>query len=49
MWNFSNANLDFLLNDRTLDIKDMSAGLFGGQAAVSGQIKLDQVNAIHWA
>ncbi|MBE2192505.1 MAG: AsmA family protein [Alphaproteobacteria bacterium] len=39
MWNFSNANLDFLLNDGTLDIKDMSAGLFGGQAAVSGQIK----------
>ncbi len=39
LWKFSNANLDFTLADGNLGIQDMSAGLFGGTAAISGNIK----------
>ncbi len=39
MWDFRNANLECALNEGVLDITDMSAGLFGGSASVSGQIK----------
>lgn len=39
LWDFNAANLDFVLKDGTLSLNDMSAGLFGGQASVSGQVK----------
>ncbi|OIN86635.1 MAG: hypothetical protein AUJ12_04980 [Alphaproteobacteria bacterium CG1_02_46_17] len=39
LWNFTNANLDFTLSNGNLGIQDMSAGLFGGTASVSGNIK----------
>lgn len=39
LWTFTNAKLDFVLKDGTLDIEDMSAGLFGGDAKVSGQVR----------
>ncbi|MDY0030101.1 MAG: AsmA family protein [Pseudobdellovibrionaceae bacterium] len=39
LWDFRNANLECSLNEGVLNIKDMSAGLFGGAASISGQIK----------
>lgn len=39
LWTFTNAKLDFVLKDGTLDIEDMSAGLFGGDAKVTGQVR----------
>lgn len=39
LWSFTNAKLDFVLKDGTLDIEDMSAGLFGGDAKLSGQVR----------
>lgn len=39
MWKLSDANFAFVLKDGTLTIDDVSAGLFGGKAAVSGVVK----------
>lgn len=39
LWRFTNANLEFVLKDGSLEIGDMSAGLFGGQAALNGEIR----------
>lgn len=39
LWLFSNANLDFGLENGTLTIRDMSAKMFGGAASLSGTIK----------
>jgi len=39
LWQFTDANLEFVLKDGTLTIGDMSAGLFGGQASLNGEIK----------
>jgi uncharacterized protein involved in outer membrane biogenesis len=38
-WNLSNANLDFVLSDGALSVKDLSAGMFGGSVAMSGNAK----------
>lgn len=38
MWKLSNVNLDFNLNNGTLDLRDVSAGLFGGDAKISGKV-----------
>lgn len=39
MWKLSDANLAFKLNDGTLTLDDVSAGLFGGHASINGVIK----------
>lgn len=39
MWKLSNANLSFALQDGTLNIEDLSANMFGGQAAINGTVK----------
>lgn len=38
-WKLSNANLSFNLNGGTLDIRDVSAGMFGGTAKMNGKVK----------
>ncbi len=39
LWKLSNANLSFKLNDGTLNIDNMSAQMFGGEAAINGNLK----------
>lgn len=39
MWKLSDANLAFKLNDGTLTLDDVSAGLFGGRASINGTVK----------
>jgi uncharacterized protein involved in outer membrane biogenesis len=39
LWKLTNANLSFNLTNGNLEIRNVSAGMFGGQAAMSGQIK----------
>ncbi len=39
LWKLSDANLAFKLNDGTLTLDDMSAGLFGGRAVINGTVK----------
>lgn len=39
MWKLSDANLAFKLNDGTLTLDNVSAGLFGGRASINGTIK----------
>lgn len=39
LWKLTNANLAFDLNNGTLNVEDVSAGLFGGQAVLNGQVK----------
>lgn len=39
MWKLSDANLAFKLNDGTLTLDDVSAGLFGGRASINGVVK----------
>lgn len=39
LWKLSDANLAFKLNDGTLTLDDMSAGLFGGHASINGTVK----------
>jgi uncharacterized protein involved in outer membrane biogenesis len=38
-WNLSGANFVFALDDGALTVKDLSAGMFGGQARISGVVK----------
>lgn len=38
-WKLSNANLSFNLNGGTLELRDVSAGMFGGTAQMNGKIK----------
>lgn len=39
MWTLTDANLAFQLKDGVLTLDDVSAGLFGGRAAINGVIK----------
>lgn len=39
MWTLTDANLAFRLKDGVLTLDDVSAGLFGGRAAINGVIK----------
>src|SRR3989338_11255251 len=39
LWKLSDANLAFKLNDGTLTLDDISAGLFGGHASINGTVK----------
>jgi uncharacterized protein involved in outer membrane biogenesis len=39
MWKLSDVNLAFKLNDGTLTLDDVSAGLFGGRASINGVVK----------
>jgi hypothetical protein len=39
MWKLTDANFAFNLKDGTLTIDDVSAGLFGGHAAINGTVK----------
>lgn len=39
MWKLNNANLAFVLNNGALSINDLSAGMFGGNVAINGQVK----------
>lgn len=38
-WVFNNVNLAFRLKDGTLNLDDVSAGMFGGKAAINGVLK----------
>jgi hypothetical protein len=39
LWKLTDANLAFKLNDGTLTLDDISAGLFGGHASINGTVK----------
>ena len=39
LWKLANANLAFKLNNGTLAIDDLSAGMFGGTVVMNGQVK----------
>lgn len=39
LWKLNNANLSFKLNDGSLNIGNMSAQMFGGDAAINGNMK----------
>lgn len=39
LWKLNNANLSFVLQDGKLTVSDMSAAMFGGQVALSGNVK----------
>lgn len=38
-WKLSNANLSFALADGALNVRDLSAGMFGGSVLMNGQVK----------